>query len=111
VIPPRLLTTTVAVVRIGPGTEDPYGNTTPTETSRSTQPAWLQQEGTREATDDRDTVVDRWLLILQAGTQIDAGDRVEEGGRVFEVDGTPDRKRTPSGEHHVEVRLHYVGEV
>lgn len=106
-----LLPQTVTVVRYDNSTEDDRGNPTRAETSRSDVRGRLEQIRSLERTTGQDTVSDRWRLYLPAGTAIDAGDEVEEGGRTFRVDGTPALIYGAVSVHHIEAILLYLGDV
>lgn len=106
-----LLPHDVYVVRVGPGSEDPYGNAAAGEQSRSLVRARLWQASSFETTSGRDTAAETWFGILAAGTVIDAGDRVEWDGKAFDVQGAPAKVYGATAEHHVECELHYSGPV
>jgi hypothetical protein len=100
----------VVVVHKGEGAEDDYGNVTSGETGRDTYPGRMwQQSGTE--TNATGTVVDLWHVILPAAAVVDAGDDLEESGRTFTVQGTPERVMGATTVHHVEVLARYVGPV
>jgi head-tail adaptor len=74
-------------------------------------PARLWQLASTEATTGRDAAAEEWRCILEPATAIDAGDRVEYDGRLFDVHGTPDRVFGSRVVHHVEVALRFRGPV
>lgn len=106
-----LLPHSVTIVRYDDSTEDAYGNPVRAETGRSTSPGRLWQVATEEREDGENTVVDRWKVFLPAGTALDAGDELLEGGRRFEVLGTPEQVYAARTVHHIEAQLRYVGAV
>lgn len=57
---------------------------------------------------DPDNAVAEWLLFLGPAETIAAGDRVEQGSKVFEVVGAPNPVNARSDVHHFEVRLRSV---
>ena len=106
-IPRRLLPLVVILIRPA-ARQDRYGNTTldyGDAASRTPIRAWLEQAGAREPlSDGRDPAVTGWLLITNH-LDIVARDRIEQDGRVFEVDGVPAPVHTPAGVHHLEAHL------
>lgn len=107
----RLLSQRCEVVTYGETGTDQLGNTIRGETGRYEYPCrlWLVDSVERTGTAD---VVDAWQAILppEAAAVVSAGARLEAEGRVFEVRGTPDVKRTPRGVSHVSVTLRFVEE-
>lgn len=109
-----LLAYTVTVVRMGEVSDDEYGNVISAELSREDYPAWVEpmtgqgRGGGKEETQDRDTQIEDWLLILPANTPITGRDRVEHDGNTFEVIGPPAIRRSPRGVHHVEARIRHI---
>lgn len=79
-----------------------------TTATSTTAQAVIEQASSTEDVDDRDTVTSGWRLYTLPGVDLDltAYDRIEAGGRTFEVDGAP-AKWKGRGEtvHHVEARL------
>lgn len=71
---------------------------------------YLEHTSSQEITDDRDTRVSDWLVVLPATAALTALDRVQEGGRTFEVVGAPERVYNPRTgvTSHVEARLRLV---
>lgn len=106
-----LLPQTVTVVTYDNSTEDAYGNPTRAQASSTSVPGRLEQMRSLETTLGQDTVLDRWRAFLPAGTAINAGDEIEEGGRRFRVDGTPELVYGASSVHHIEATLVYSGDV
>lgn len=105
----RLLTRTATVVPVNAGPAlDEYGNLVEVAGAGVNYPAWLEQTAGDERTEDRDTQLADWLLVLPVGAVIDGNDRVQVEGKTFEVVGPPARVHTPRGEHHVEARLRSV---
>lgn len=105
----RLLSRTATVIPVttGPGLDE-YGNPVEVVAAGVNYPAWLEQTASEERTEDRDTQLADWLLVLPAGAVVDGNDRVQVEGKTFEVVGPPARVHTPRGEHHVEARLRSV---
>lgn len=90
--------------------EDRRGNPTVTETGRDVGVLCrLEQSATTEGTVG---VVDQWRAYFLPGTNISALDVVEEGGRRFEVQGTPSNERVPGFPQadHIAATLKYIGE-
>lgn len=56
----------------------------------------------------REAQLSEWVLMLDADTDIQGGDRVVWGTTTFEVDGPPNHAWTPRGEHHIEASLRLV---
>lgn len=104
----RLLRQEVEVVPVSAGDPDRYNAPTRAEGEPVPYAAWIEQTRATELQVGRHTVIADWLLVLPAGAVIDAGDRVRHDGRTFEVTASPDRVRTPRGEHHVEALLRLV---
>lgn len=109
-VPARLRPHTVTVVR-APLTTDRYGNEQRdwSNATRTDYRAWIEHRSGDEETEDRDTAVTQWLLILPRTADIVYTDRVEYGSRVFEVVSLPDTKHTPRGVSHIECTLRYTG--
>lgn len=106
-VPDRLLPHTVTRVR-PVTTTDAHGNATETGTSEKSMAAWVQQDQrTEPRTDGRDPLVQLWLMLTN-DTDVLGGDRIEWGGKVFEVEGPPEPVYTPAGYHHTESTLRAV---
>lgn len=109
-IPERLLPLAVVLVRPA-AVLDRYGNTTldyGPAAAHTPIRAWIEQAGATEPlSDGRDPAVSSWLLITNH-LDIAARDRIEQDGRVLEVDGPPALVHTPAGVHHLEARLKSV---
>ena len=106
-IPERLLPLTVTLIR--PTTSpDRYGSTIPDygpAAARTPIRAWVEQTSASEPlSDGRAPAITAWLLITNH-LDIQARDRIEHDGRVFEVDGVPAPVHTPAGVHHLEAHL------
>jgi hypothetical protein len=70
---------------------------------------WLSQTAATEPQrDGRDPLVTSHVLFLPVGTTIDGRSRVLMDGHTFTVEGEPHEAWTPSGAHHLEVRLQEV---
>ena len=109
-VPDSLLPHQVTIVRPATGT-DTYGSTTydyGLGATRTTVAGWMQQDRrTEPATDGRDPLEQRWLLITNH-QDIQGRDRVEWSGPTMEVDGPPEATYTPAGYHHTEATLRAV---
>lgn len=81
----RIPCTIVHVEDTGP--DDEYGNATTTTTTTDTR-CYLAQQIRREV-GLTPVEVDRWLLYLPPGTQIDANDAVVIGPNTWQVIGDP----------------------
>lgn len=108
---PLLLAHTLEVVAYGPGADDGFGNATQGETGRATVRGRIWQDTTLEATVGRDTATAVWRGVLPPGTAVDAGDRIEWSGQVFEVQGAPAPVYDASELDHLEVTLRWSGPV
>jgi hypothetical protein len=70
---------------------------------------YFEQSGATEVVVGRQTQIVDATLVLPAGTELDASDRVSIDGDTYEVIGTPSRPHRPgTGEHHVEAYLQRV---
>jgi len=107
-----LLNRPVTITRRTPSaTEDAYGN--PVDAVVTTTTVGELQQQQRSETDQGawglagDIVQTVWLLVLPAGTAIDASDRVTIDGKDYEVIGDPWHARNPRTQQdaHVEVTL------
>jgi hypothetical protein len=91
----------VVVLTRPEATEDDYGNESvdwgSAEPGTTYNEARLEQTDAREVTEGRDVLVSDWELTLRAGAVIGGRDRVREGGRTFEVVGSPNTPPTPDG--------------
>lgn len=106
----HLLTETVQLRRrAADGARDRHGNAARTFDADVDSPARVERERGQDLRDGRDATLQTWRIFLPAGTDLEARDRVVVDGTVFEVDGPPERHRTPTGgEHHVEAQLRLV---
>lgn len=102
-----LLAETATVIRYA-ATTDRYGNTVPGAETRTDYPARLEQLRTDELVRDRDTVITDWRAFLPPDADINAYDRIEARGHLFEVVGLPAQQHSPRGAHHLEVQLRWV---
>lgn len=102
----RLMTRPVTIVRMAESVSetDVYGNPTVGTAATATALAYLEQVAEDEEQVDRATFRRTWLVVLPAGTPLDASDHiVADGLPRLEVIGPPRRPWRPStGEHHVE---------
>lgn len=107
----RLANQEVEILPFDEGATDEYNNPTPTwpeENVRKTT-GWLEQIGERENTDDRNTQITEWTLVIaDPDAELGGRDRVRIDGITYEVIGPPRGPRTPRGRHHLEVRLRHV---
>lgn len=71
---------------------------------------YLEHTTSQEITEDRDTFVSDWLVVLPVTAAINGKDRVQEGGRTFEVVGKPEQVFNPrvGAVSHIEARLRLV---
>jgi hypothetical protein len=100
----------VSIQKITGGTDE-YGNTIPSAFgSAVTTVGYLEQRDSVETLEDRDTVVSGWVAWLPAGTSVDAFDRLNFNGQVFEVDGMPWQVWNPrkGALSHIECKLKVV---
>lgn len=109
-VPARLRPHEVTVVRAAE-TTDRYGNIVDdwANATRTTHRGWIELRSSAENTDDRETAVSTWLLVLPAGVDVVYTDRIEYGGFTFEIVSLPDTKNTPAAPHHIEAELRYTG--
>lgn len=104
-----LLSQTVIVLRYSDTAEtDGYGNLVPGWTSPRQYPGRLEPQAGSEVTTGSSVQVSDWKLYLPPEAVIEGRDRVQADGVTYEVVGPPARRRTPRGDHHVEVRLQVV---
>ena len=91
-------------------TTDRYGGTTSTFASYGTVvQGWLSQtSATEPQSDGRDPLMTTLVLFLPVGTSITGRDRVIVGDHTYTVEGEPYEAWTPTGAHHLEVRLQEV---
>lgn len=107
----RLLTQDVTLSKLDNSVKDEYGNSVPTaHGSAISIKAYLELVQSVESLNDRDTVVTDWKLYAPAGIDLDAFDRVNFNGQVFEVDGAPWSVYNPRTGvvSHVEAKLKVV---
>lgn len=103
----QLLTRTVTIERRGPSGVDDYGNPVQVVTSSATVLGYVEQTAADENTNDRHVASESALLVVLAGTELDAGDTVVVDGTRWQVAGPPwsVRRPGPNVEHHVEALL------
>jgi hypothetical protein len=87
---------------------DRYGNSKldyGAAATRTSFPALIEQESASESTPDgRTKIAGMWLLITNYDG-IDAGDRIQWDGVLYELDGPAWPAHDFSGYHHTEARL------
>lgn len=107
VIPDVYLPLTVTLIHPAVGT-DRYGNTTydyGAAATRTPITGLIDQQSASESTPDgRTKITGMWRLITNHRA-IDAADRIEWDGAVYELDGPPWPAYHFSGFHHTEARL------
>lgn len=69
---------------------------------------WMTRTGSDEMANGREAHTDTWELSLPATSALDETMRVIHEGATYEVRGTVQRARTPSGPHHVVAQLRRV---
>jgi len=110
----RFFTTPVTIIEPG-SSSDGYSGTAPDWQHPASQRhvnGWLTQVSTTEEIGGRDVTVTYDELTLPAGDPITSAARVQYATDLFEVDGRPQRSRTPGqSDHHVIVRLRLATEV
>lgn len=108
----QLLNTPVTITRRSPSADetDDYGNPSDDETAVETV-GELQQQRRDEPAGQGDLSVTTWLLILPAGTTLDATDLVTVDDVDYEVLGDPWNARNPRTglDEHVEATLKKAG--
>lgn len=89
---------------------DRYGGDTETfGTAGNPVMGWLSQTSNDEPqSDGRDPLVTGLVLFLPTGTEISGRDRVMIDDTTYTVEGRPNDAWSPSGSHHLEVRLQEV---
>lgn len=91
---------------------DRYGDSIPDPDSATSTEVlgWLSQTSATEPTGPGRALVTLTteILFLPSGTDIEAHDRVEIDGQLYEVDGVPQSAWSPRGEHHIEANLRRV---
>jgi head-tail adaptor len=105
-----LLNQTVTVQRRSAGTDDVYGNETMGLTSVAVVQGYVEQTDQTEVLDDRETYLSTHLVLLEAGTPVEAGDRLVVDEVGYEVLGPPFRPYNPRTRTvpHVECRARLV---
>jgi hypothetical protein len=89
--------------RYGDASKD-WGTASETDTV-----GWIARRNESEdRAEGREAQISEWVLYLDAGADIQGGDRVVWGTTTFEVDGPPNPARTPRGVHHIEANLRLV---
>lgn len=106
-----LLTDTVTIVRASLATG--YGNSRTygwDAATRTTVLGCVQPSASSERTGARDRVDTSYRVFLPGTVDVEATDRIEWGGGVFEVDGEPQRWPAPFGSspHHIELTMSRV---
>lgn len=106
----NLLKQSLTVQRWGVTGTDDYGNDVYGVSSSTTVSGYLQQTEAQEVTLDRQTYISDWLVVLPAGTGLDANDRIVYGGVTYEVIGPPADEWNPrlGVTDHREARLRVV---
>lgn len=108
----RLLTQTFEILRYVEGARDQLNNPTDTWTDPGTlEPAYLEQKVADEQTQDRDTRITTYLLVLEPTAVIGPRDRGrDDEGRLYEVVGDPAPIWNPriGVVHHIEATLRRV---
>ena len=101
-----MLTQTATVEHRSATSVDAYGNEVATTVSTTAVSAYVEQTAATEVIVDRETYVTDWLVVLPAGTVIDASDQILYGAHTLKVVGPPARPWSPRtrAEHHVECR-------
>lgn len=93
---------------------DRYGDSIPDPNSSHATTTevlgWLSQTDATEPTGPGRALVTLTteILFLPSGTDIEAHDRVEIDGQLYDVDGEPRAAWSPRGEHHIEANLRRV---
>jgi hypothetical protein len=91
-----LLNQPLTIQRRGVVSTDPdYGNDVPGTTSTVATVGYVEQTVATEIIVDRETYVTDWLVVLPAGTAVDASDRIVHGSKTLEVIGSPHEAWNP----------------
>lgn len=107
----RIANEPIEIIPFDDDAEDEYGNpqSSWSEAKVRKSTGWLEQVGERENTDDRNTQVTEWLLVISdPETELGGRDRVRINGVTYEVIGPPNAQHTPRGRHHLEAKLRLV---
>lgn len=98
---------TVSVLR--GAARDNWGDRAGADVAADVPGCSVQPGSSTEQTGQGDLAVTNLTVFLPPGTGVLVTDRVQWDGQVYEVDGTPQRWRDPSGaESHVQVQLKLV---
>lgn len=106
-----LLIDSVTVGKRTAGAANVYGDATVTFPAGSAIPARVQQTSEEEVLGGRDTTLTWYRVFLPAGVNVDALDRVNWEGRVYEVDGEPKGVDGLNGAHHIELVMKRIDQV
>lgn len=86
----RLMNQPLTVQKVGPATQNAYGDWIPGDVGASVATTgFIAQESSTEYLVNRDTTVTLWKAFLPAGTDIGHLDYINYQGQKFQVDGEP----------------------
>jgi hypothetical protein len=92
----RLLNQALTIQTIGSTTLDEYNNQIPGGIGNAVPvKGFLEQRGTTEFINGRDTTVSQWWVMLPAGTVIGHLDYINFNSQKFQVDGEPHQVYNP----------------
>lgn len=102
------------VVRIRPGTKELRGSAVPdwdNATTAEVSGCSMQPASTSLSTDGRVLgLLDEYTLYAPANSDIEAGDRIEFDGKVYEINGDVRNQPAALRLEHIEIRLRrYIG--
>jgi len=105
----RLLHQFATIERETSATFDAYGNEVTTlEVVDEDVPCRLQEQGSAEDTDERDTVTRTAVAFFDPSADLSPFDRITVDGETWEVVGQPLPRHDATGLHHYEVSLRWV---
>lgn len=108
----RLLQTSATIQRRAASTTDSHGSPVSATGSTASVSCYIEQKptGDGETLGSQNTARAEYLVVLPAGTSIDASDRIVIGSTTYQVTTIPwSVKHAPTGaEHHVEVTVEEV---
>lgn len=107
-----LMDSRVTLRHYAPSSEDELGRVTRVLAGTEDTVARLEQRASIEANTLAFTT-DRWHAAFPEGTQLEAGDEVVQGSRLFRVDGAPNAMSVPGFPvlNRLEAELIYLGPV
>jgi hypothetical protein len=102
--------TSATIQRRAASTTDSHGSPVSATGSTASVLCYIEQRQTDETRGQQNTARAEYLVVLPAGTGIDASDRIVIGSTTYQVSGIPwSVKDAPTGaEHHIEAVVEEV---